>query len=97
MRKITISEIRNFLRDPKNIKRMIAAADNGRPPVEPLQDDILAQFGPFTPGARSDWVKMRFGREAKYVMEEHGYKHAGYGVTVFGPVFTKASVYEKVR
>ena len=92
MRKITISDIRYFLSDSKNVKRMIAASDNGRPAVEPLQDDLLTRFGP---GVRADWVKMRIGREAKYIMERNGYKHAEYSVPVAGPVFTVASVYVK--
>lgn len=94
MIEINVSNIRNFLRDPKNVRRMLAAADNGRPPVEPLQDDLLATFGQ---GVRVYWVKQRIGRETKYVMAGHGYRHVKYGVTVVGPVFKVASVYENVR
>ncbi|MCY4584601.1 MAG: hypothetical protein OXB98_01040 [Bryobacterales bacterium] len=96
MRKVTISEIRNFLREQKNIERMIEATEKGRPAVEPLQDDILVRFGPFTRGARADWVKQRFGQEARYVMEANGYMHAEYGVEVDGPLFSVASRYKKV-
>ena len=92
MSKIRIADIREFLERPVNARRMLEAADRGRPPVEPLQHDLLAEFGQ---GVKQDWVKMRIGRETKYIMERNGYKHAEYRVPVAGLVFTVASVYVK--
>ena len=92
MRKIRIADIREFLERPVNVRRMLEAADRGRPPVEPLQHDLLDEFGQ---GVKQDWVKMRIGRETKYIMERNGYRHAEYSIPVTGPVFTVASVYVK--
>ena len=96
MRKVTIKEIRDFVNHPKNVARMIAASDNGRPAVEPLQHDIEIQFGPFTPSPRFDWFRMRFGRETRYVMEANGYRLAQRGIHIGGKVFSYGSRYEKI-
>lgn len=96
MREITIEEIRDFVNEPRNVERMLAASDKGRPAVEPLQHDIDVQFGPFTSSPLLDWFRMRIGRETRYVMEANGYRLAQRGVYIGGEVFTKGSRYEKI-
>ena len=89
---LTGDNIQAFFEGPSTLKKMMAASDGGRPAVDPLEDDLLKEFGSIV---RVNWVKMWLGRVAKSVMEAHGYDHEKYGVPIQGKVFTTGSVYKK--
>lgn len=99
MRSVPTDEIRafwkSFLERTENVKRMTDVSDRGRPAVEPLQDGLLAEFGPDVTKPAFDKHKREIGRMARKVMEENGYTHLRKDVKVKGRVFNKASTYEK--
>ena len=94
MRFVPTYEIRSFLNRPENVKRMTDASDHGRPAVEPLQHDLVAEFGW---GVKADSAKKAIGHETRKIMAANGYTHAEKGVPVAGSVFSVASTYEKIR
>ena len=94
MSNIDRETIRPFMAKRKNIERMKTATDRGRPAVEPLQKDLLTEFGP---GVRENSVKQRIGRMAREIMGGEGYEHDKYGVRVEGDLFTCASLYKKKK
>ena len=88
-------DIRQLMNFPDIIKLMKDATAKGRPAVEPLQDALLAVFGPKQ--IMPDATKKKIGRIAMDVMLARGYEKQKkpQKVPVVGHVFTTATVYRK--
>ena len=95
MGKFTVAEIRDYFESNSKIivPLMIAASENGRPAVEPLQGRLQHHFGRrlYLKGFRA-WV----GRVAQEVTEKNGYKRNGdERKEVKGNEFGRAACFKK--
>lgn len=88
------AEILQLVRTPKVRTNLIAAAENGVPPVTAISLDLINLVG--TVDAKLAPIKQFTGRCVRAVLEEEGFELLETGVRLSNdPVFRTASVYER--
>jgi hypothetical protein len=83
------------LNEEKSVWAMEVASKLRRPAVEPLGDDLLAEFGNVV---RKRRIKQMIGHMARQIMEAHGYELAAQRIPIrFSRLFSTASRYQPAR
>jgi hypothetical protein len=87
------AEILEFIRNPKTRRKLVAAAESGRPPVTGISEDLKELIGK---DVKLQPIRQFVGVCVRAVLEEEGFQVADTGVRVSkDPVFRTGATYER--